>query len=241
MSSVRPNIYVFDGNIAAGKTTLALLVSEHLGGTVYLEPTTENPYLSLFYADPKRYGFKMQMWMLLKRFKTYLDALAISADQTKCPVLLDRSIFSDCVFAENSYNDGLMTEKEYDIYVRVSQQMIKLLPRPRLWVYLDVEPSECLRRIRDVRQRECEKDIPLEYLEKLRNCYDRFVATSTDGRHLTLDWNDFGETAAVADQILSFRPDVDDEDAEDARIIPGQATFEVFSEMVSAYDILPVV
>lgn len=240
MSSARPNIIVIDGNIAAGKTTLAELLTEYLGGTVYLEPTTENPYLSLFYSDPKKYGFKMQMWMLLKRFKTYLDALAVSMDDTKCPVLLDRSVFSDCVFAENSRGDGLMTDGEYDVYVRVSQQMLKLLPPPRLWVYLEVTPAECLRRIRDVRQRECERDIPLEYLEKLRNCYDRFIATSTGRRHLVLDWNNFGETRAVAEQIRQFKHD-SDEDDDVPPVVPGSCVFDVFSQIVAGYDILPVV
>lgn len=68
-------IVLVEGNIGAGKTTLIRELSEKLGFRVFLEPTAKNPYLAKFYADPKKYALKLQLWIFRQRFLTYVDAV----------------------------------------------------------------------------------------------------------------------------------------------------------------------
>lgn len=68
-------LIILEGNISAGKSTLARNLGEKLRYKVFMEPTLANPYLELFYSDPKKYGLKMQLWLLRQRFYTYIEAV----------------------------------------------------------------------------------------------------------------------------------------------------------------------
>lgn len=68
-------LVIVEGNIGVGKTTLARKVSQELGYALFLEPTVENPYLEKFYAEPKKYALKLQLWILEQRYLTYVEAV----------------------------------------------------------------------------------------------------------------------------------------------------------------------
>ena len=63
------------GNIGCGKSTLTRNLSYRLGYEPFYEPVTTNPYLDLFYSDPKKWAFSMQIWILMKRFRVHQQAL----------------------------------------------------------------------------------------------------------------------------------------------------------------------
>ncbi len=167
-------IVTIEGNIAAGKTTLIVALEKYTGyrvmkfsafimAKVFVEPTKENPYLSLFYDNPKKYGLTMQVWFLFQRYRTYLEALEYlthhslslmrCTDLSETGVLLDRSIFSDLVFARKNYLDGNISSEGFQYYLRLRDALLDGLPLPHVMVYLDVSPSECYRRIVEVRKR----------------------------------------------------------------------------------------
>ena len=73
--AVSAPIICLEGNISAGKSTLCREASELSGFRVFLEPTVKNPFLGKFYQDPKRYGLRMQIWLLRQRYFTYLKAI----------------------------------------------------------------------------------------------------------------------------------------------------------------------
>ena len=68
-------LVIIEGNIGVGKSTLARKLSEGLDYALFLEPTVENPYLEKFYAEPKKYALKLQLWILKQRYLTYVEAV----------------------------------------------------------------------------------------------------------------------------------------------------------------------
>ncbi|EDV26224.1 uncharacterized protein TRIADDRAFT_53995 [Trichoplax adhaerens] len=162
-----------EGNIGAGKTTLANNIGEILGYKVFYEPVNQNPYLAKFYESPKDYAFKLQLWIYRQRFLIYCNALQhyLSTGQG---VILDRSVYSDRVFAKTGNNDGFISSTEYDQYELLRQQLLNRVIPPHLLVYLHVSPTDCLERVRK-RGRIYEKSISTSYLQKLEDEFDNFV------------------------------------------------------------------
>ena len=154
-----------------------------------------NPFLELYYAEPKRYALVMQIWLLKQRYRTYVNAIKylVSNPEIQC-VVLDRSIYSDGTFAEQNFKDGNFTKEAYDYYKALSAQMMAQLPPPSLVLYLDVSAECCHKRIHDLRQRECENGIPLPYLQGLEQCHHNMIQNlkDVDIKVLNLNWKDFG-------------------------------------------------
>mmetsp|Transcript_14886 Transcript_14886/g.51840 ORF Transcript_14886/g.51840 Transcript_14886/m.51840 type:complete len:348 (-) Transcript_14886:39-1082(-) len=200
-------IIIVEGNISAGKSTLCRKLSHELNYVLYLEPTVENPFLEPYYKEPKKYALPMQLWLLKQRFITYVRALKYAMDPstTLQGVILDRSIFSDIVFAEKNFKDGNFTREGYDYYLRLRAQMLEALPEPHVVVYLDVDPEECFNRIHKMRQRSCEDGIPLEYLSGLDECYHNFVSEmrKTRASVFEIGWNSFGSDAPITRAIAA--------------------------------------
>lgn len=197
-------VIILEGNISAGKSTLSRALGPLLGCKVFLEPTVTNPYLDRFYADPAKWALKMQLWLLRQRYFMYLDALR-HALQTGEGVLLDRSIFSDSVFADQGLIDKVISPEGYEYYLQLRNQMLRDLPVPHFTLYLDVDPAECHRRILHERCRECESGIPLSYLAGLDRCYGKFLndMTALGSTVLVESWSSYGESNEIARRVAS--------------------------------------
>jgi deoxyadenosine/deoxycytidine kinase len=202
--SVCPKLVVIEGNISAGKTTLTRVFSKSNNCKVFVEPANENPFLSKFYQNPRKWALPLQLWILRLRYVTYLQALEHVATSGNVAVL-DRSIFSDWVFAEQNRRDGNISQAGFNYYLTLRNSMMSSLPLPGLMIYLDVSSQECHRRVHDVRQRSCESGIPLEYLSGLGSCYALLVQEmQCRGCSVTaVNWNGFGDPNAVATSALS--------------------------------------
>ncbi|EGC30074.1 hypothetical protein DICPUDRAFT_41960 [Dictyostelium purpureum] len=196
-------IIILEGNISAGKTFLASKLGDILGYKVFFEPTTTNPFLESFYKDPKKYALIMQLWLLNQRYNTYLNALQYSIENDR-GVILDRSVYSDWVFAENCRLEGLINEDGFKEYSRKREHFLSNIPIPNTTLYLDVNPKECLSRIQN-RKRDCELSIPLSYLEGLDSCYKSFLKEmKLKGSNVIVrDWNNFGDPLNIIKEINS--------------------------------------
>jgi len=162
---------VISGNIGAGKTSLAQIISEDLGFSVYFEDFHSNLFLKDYYQDMKRWAFATQINFLALRYEQIVHHILLS----KIPAVLDRSIYEDReVFARALYEDGLMTKEEWTVYDKLYNLMVTHLPTPNLLIYLEKSVDELLRNIKK-RGRDFEK-IPREYLESLDKRYKDFYA-----------------------------------------------------------------
>ena len=194
-STFKPFVTI-SGIIGSFKSTLTKKLGELMGFDAFYEPVDENPYLSLFYKDMKRYGFTMQVFLLNERYRQHQEAM-----WSRKPVIQDRSIYEDRIFAKMLNESGNISDIDFETYRRLSDNMSSSIRQPNLIIYLDCEPDVALERIR-ARSRDCETTIPIEYLRDLRDGYEDWLKGVE--KHipvLRLDWNEFQDTIVVAKKI----------------------------------------
>lgn len=153
------------GNIGVGKTTLVEYLARHWGWDFYKEPAGENPYLSLYYREPERWGLHSQIYFLTNRFEeeSRLSRLGRS-------YILDRTIYEDGeIFAKIA-----LKEREYKTYLKLYRLAVRYLPKPNLIIYLRAPIDVLIERIKRRRRKE-EVLISYEYLERLNTAYEEWL------------------------------------------------------------------
>jgi len=176
------------GIIGSGKSTLTKNLSEILGYDALYESVKDNPYLERFYDDPKKYTFTMQIWCLNKRYEHHKYAT-----QSEKYSIQDSSFLNDIVFAKMLHRDGIFNDDDYNTYlVNFDNLKNSLIINPRIIVYLDVEPKVALERVK-LRNRDCEKSLPLEYLINLKKEYEEWLESNLlkNTRVIKINWNVF--------------------------------------------------
>lgn len=162
---------IIEGNIGVGKSTFARLLGDTLRASgipaEYLPEPDEktNPFLASYYANPGLTAYKMQMHLLHQRFKgtRYAQAAALAGHGW---YILDRSYFGDICFAHVQEKSGFFTPAEAESYIDAHRNMREFIEPPTCAIFLDASPETCARRI-GIRQRVCEADIDLGYLQAL--------------------------------------------------------------------------
>ncbi len=186
MKQTPPNVkhVAIAGNIGAGKTTLCTQLGKHFGWDVHYESTDNNPYLSDFYNDMKRWSFNLQIYFLNNRYRQILDIH--KGDVT---VIQDRTIYEDAnIFAPNLHDMGLMTTRDFDNYTDLFNLMTSQISPPDLLIYLKADISTLVSHIQS-RGREYEGSISLDYLKRLNERYDAWIETYDAGNLLVIDAN----------------------------------------------------
>ncbi len=159
------------GNVGAGKSTLTKLVGEKLGFETHFEKVNGNPYLEDFYKDQSTWGFHLQLYFLAQRFKQQKEI-----DSNGLNNIQDRSIYEDVeIFARNLYDNGKMSKRDYITYRDLFNDMVPHLRRPDLMIYLDGSIDTIVNRI-NMRGREMEKSVDLDYWTNLHNRYKKWIA-----------------------------------------------------------------
>lgn len=172
------------GNIGVGKSTLTTFLAHQLGWTPFLEGQAENPYLPQFYQDMRRWSFHSQIYFLSQRLLQH-DRLL----QHEGSVLQDRSIYEDAeIFARNLFVQNEMSQQDWQTYYLLYQALSKLLRPPDLIVYLKASVPTLQRRISG-RGRDYEQAITEDYLSRLNELYDDWVAKFLLCPVLTVDTN----------------------------------------------------
>lgn len=184
------------GIIGAGKTTLATALSKVMNLSVYYESVIDNVYLSDFYNDQKKYAFNLQIYLLNKRFAQYQEIV-----WSKKGSITDRSIFEDKIFAKVLYEEGNMEQRDYNTYLELFSNMSNFMKKNTLIIHLDITPEQALERIRE-RNRECEKNIPLIYLQRLHTGYTEFIShISTSIPVISVKYDKFKTAEEIAQVI----------------------------------------
>ena len=191
------------GLIGAGKTTFTTGLAEHLGWTTAYEPVETNPYLEDFYEDIARWTFNMQMFLLAQRFQQHQEVIWNPCHRDNGGVVQDRTIYEDTIFARMHREDGLMDDRDWQTYNAHFRVMQGFLRYPDIIVYLRVTPEVALERVRN-RDRDCEKDLDVGYLQRLFEGYEDFAEEMQRYTVVVpVDWSSFAPVEQVADQILA--------------------------------------
>jgi deoxyadenosine/deoxycytidine kinase len=196
-----PMHIAISGNIGAGKTTLTSLLGEKFGWEVQYESVEDNPYLDDFYRDMKRWSFNLQIFFLNSRFKQAMEVL-----NSGKPTLQDRTIYEDAyIFASNLHEMGLMTTRDFNNYLSIFESVTSLIAAPDLLIYLRASVPTLVKQIQ-IRGREYEKGIRIDYLEKLNNYYDKWIKSYTKGKLLIIDVDniDFATKPEDFDKVVEM-------------------------------------
>lgn len=170
------------GNIGSGKTTLTEQLSKHFNWEAHFEDVDTNPYLESFYEDMQRWSFNLQVYFLNSRFRQI-----INIRESGKSVIQDRTIYEDAhIFAPNLHSMNLMTSRDFDNYRSLFDLMSTFIQPPDLLIYLRASVPTLVRQIQ-LRGREYEESIRIDYLKSLNNRYEDWISTYKLGRLLIID------------------------------------------------------
>ncbi len=173
------------GNIGAGKTSLAGLLSKHYGWEAHFEDVDENPYLNDFYEDMQRWSFALQIHFLNSRFNQVM-----TLRQSGKKIIQDRTIYEDAyIFAPNLHSMNLMTERDFENYIALFEVMSDMVQAPDLLIYLRANISTLVKHIQS-RGRNYEETIRLDYLKRLNERYEAWISNYDKGKLLIIDVDD---------------------------------------------------
>ena len=173
-------MFIVEGNIGAGKSTLLKLIGQHIAGVnVALEPLHNwhtklygQSLLTQFYEEPQRWAYTMETLTMMCRVQEHLK------DQLHCdtPLIIERSIYSGhYCFALNSYENGFMTDLEWQLYLALFNYLIPgRCLSPQGFIYIKVDPEIAFNRILK-RKRPGEQHITLEYLQQIAARHEQFL------------------------------------------------------------------
>ena len=157
-----------EGNIGAGKTTLAHLLAKKLEARLILEEFAENPFLPKFYENPQQYAFPLELFFMAERYKQLKEMLQ-SRDLFNTVTISDY-LFTKCLlFARVN-----LPEEEYRLYQKLFDIIHQQILQPDLLIYLHAPVSKLQQNIRR-RNRPYEQNIPDEYLFNIQQTYSTYI------------------------------------------------------------------
>lgn len=181
----RSMLYKFitiEGNIGAGKTTLAKLLTEEYGGQIILE-RFDNPFLSKFYEEPNKYAFQLEMSFLLERYQQLHRFFST-------PDIFSRFTVSDYMFTKSLLFAKInLSSEEYTLYRHFFHLINKKLPDPDVIFYLHAESDALMRNIRK-RGRPYEQGISRQYLQKIEKMYFEYFKQLPEQKVVVINVND---------------------------------------------------
>lgn len=171
---------VIEGNIGAGKTSLATALAQDWNSRLILEEFADNPFLPKFYKNAVRYAFPLELSFLSERFSQLKKEL--SNDDLFSPTVVADYMISKCqIFAKNN-----LQEDEYNLFLKMYELVEANIRKPDLLVYLYKDVSQLLENIRK-RGRDYEQKIEASYLENIQNQYLEFIRQHEDQRIVIID------------------------------------------------------
>lgn len=173
---------VIEGNIGAGKTSLAGLISQEYNAKLILEQFADNPFLPKFYKDRERYSFPLELTFLADRYNQ-IKKEVLNFDLFHDLVVADYYFTKSAIFARNT-----LKKDEYNLFRRIFDIIFDTMPKPDLYVYLHADVDVLLKNI-EIRGRDYEQDIDPAYLENIREGYINYLKHITEFPILIIDTN----------------------------------------------------
>ena len=164
------NYIAIEGNIGAGKTSLAKMIAADYNARLILERFADNSFLPKFYKDPDKYAFPLEMSFLADRYQQLKDELSRS-DMFRSFIIADYFIDKSLIFARKTLQND-----EYALYSRLFGIINSALPKPDLIIYLYNNVRQLKQNILN-RGRDYEREIEFSYLEKIQSGYLEYFKT----------------------------------------------------------------
>jgi deoxyadenosine/deoxycytidine kinase len=157
-----------EGNIGAGKTTLATRLAKHFGAQLILEEFADNPFLPKFYEKPQQYAFPLELFFMAERYKQLKEMLQ-TQDMFNNLFISDYLFIKSLLFAKVTLKD-----EEYNLYQKLFDIINPQLLQPELLIFLNAPITRLQQNIRD-RNRSYEQSIPDSYLGNLQDVYMQYI------------------------------------------------------------------
>ena len=162
------NFVTIEGNIGAGKTTLASMLSKHFNARLILEQFADNPFLPKFYESPEQYAFPLELFFMAERYKQLKDLL-----QTKDmfqSITISDYLFTKCLlFAKVNLPD-----EEFRLYQKLFDIINPQIVQPEILIYLHCPVNKLQENIKK-RNRQYEQGIANDYLFSLQETYTQYI------------------------------------------------------------------
>ncbi len=174
------NYLVIEGNIGAGKTSLASMLAEETGSRLVLEYFSDNPFLAKFYEDPDRYAFQLELSFLSERYQQIKTELGH-------PDLFGQSVISDYFLAKSFiFSKHNLKDDEMKLFEKLFSIINLQAPIPDLYVYLHLPVEILLENIKQ-RGRDYEKNIKYSYLKEVQEGYFGFFKSQQVMKIVVID------------------------------------------------------
>jgi len=177
---VKHRFITIEGNIGAGKTTLATRLAKDFNGKLILEGFADNPFLPPFYENKERYAFPLELYFMAERYQQ-LKAFLTEQDLFSAFTVSDYLFVKSLLFARVN-----LSEDEFKLYSTLFNIINPTLPQPDLVVYLH-SPVDKLKANINKRGREYEKNISEEYLWSLHQTYMDYFRTALNLKTVVID------------------------------------------------------
>ena len=177
------NYIAIEGNIGAGKTSLANKIAHDFNAKLILERFADNPFLPKFYKEPERYAFTLEMSFLADRYQQISDDLS-QLDLFKDFMVSDYDVNKSLIFSKVT-----LPEDEFRLYRKLFYQVYKDIAKPDLYIYL-YQNTERLQANIKKRGRNYEKDIKDDYLDKINSGYLEFLKSQPEMNVKIIDISD---------------------------------------------------
>ncbi|MFQ3368975.1 MAG: deoxyguanosine kinase [Flavobacteriaceae bacterium] len=172
-----------EGNIGAGKSSLAKMISVDFNSKLILERFADNPFLPKFYEEPDRYAFTLEMSFLAERYQQITDDLS-QLNIFNDSIISDYDIFKSLIFSKITLSDD-----EFALYRKLFFSMYKDILKPDLYIYLNQNVDRLKENIKK-RGRDYEQNIDKKYLNNINSGYLDFHKSQTDLNIKIIDIND---------------------------------------------------
>ena len=174
------NYIAIEGNIGAGKTSLATQIAHDFNAKLILERFADNPFLPKFYEDPQRYSFTLEMSFLADRYQQISDDLS-QLDLFKDFIVSDYDVFKSLIFSKIT-----LPEDEFKLYRKLFYLMYKDIAKPDMYIYLYQNTERLQENIKN-RGRDYEQNIESGYLEKINTGYLEFLRNQNEIKTKVID------------------------------------------------------
>lgn len=173
------NFMIIEGAIGIGKTTLVEFLSKEFNAKKILEEVENNPFLTKFYNDTKRWAFETQIFFLLSRYK--------QLQELRERTFFEEMLISDYIFAKDRIFAYInLSEDELMLYEKLYSMLKPRIPKPDLVVFLQASTEVLINRIKS-RGKTYENNIQFEYIDKLNNTYNNYFFNYKDSPLLVIN------------------------------------------------------